>query len=250
MQSWWSRTKQSWRQTSNWNKLLVILTLVIAGANSIYTRFSWKQFKVMNDQLAEMKSSGQQTDKLLGLYQQQLGELHQQVQNTHDLAVQANNQVAQIKRLADESHVSNKNAVESDRPWVGGSLIVEDFEAGKRATFAVTTTNSGRRPALVTSGSVEGTVNMDSPGNPQFKTRPSRILLLPGQSSMSESKMEYVLSGAEFEAIKANREKYRIFDQIKYFDLRTGASYETDLCWVFMPETNYFENCPDHNDAK
>jgi hypothetical protein len=40
----------------------------------------------MNDQLKEMKSSGQQTDQLIDLYGQQLTELRKQAADTHTLA--------------------------------------------------------------------------------------------------------------------------------------------------------------------
>lgn len=94
--TYWSRFKQSWRQTSNWNKLLVLLTVVIAVSNAVYTYYARKQFGVMHDQLSQMQSSGAQTDQLISLYRQQVTESEQQVsrldasvKEAHALAVAA-----------------------------------------------------------------------------------------------------------------------------------------------------------------
>ena len=52
--SYWTRVKQSWSKTRGWNKLLVLLTAIIAGANITYAIYSSKQFKVMRGQLHQM----------------------------------------------------------------------------------------------------------------------------------------------------------------------------------------------------
>jgi hypothetical protein len=49
-----TRLKLSWKGTSNWNKLLVALTCVIAVANSCYTHYAHQQFKVMHGQLDQI----------------------------------------------------------------------------------------------------------------------------------------------------------------------------------------------------
>src|SRR5579864_5363634 len=62
--SWWVRFRQSWRETSNWNKLLVLLTAVIAGSNSCYIHYARKQFEAMSSQLSEIHQSGVDTHNL------------------------------------------------------------------------------------------------------------------------------------------------------------------------------------------
>src|SRR5260370_29846819 len=47
----WARFKQSWRETSNWNKLLVCLTATIAVSNLFYVHYARKQFETMGGQL-------------------------------------------------------------------------------------------------------------------------------------------------------------------------------------------------------
>ena len=58
------------------------------------------QWQAINGQLQEMKASGKQTDELIDLYGQQLGELRKQVTDTHDLAIAANTQAEAAKRMA------------------------------------------------------------------------------------------------------------------------------------------------------
>jgi hypothetical protein len=49
--------------TSGWNKLMVFLTLVIAISNIFYTHYSKKQFRIMNNQLGEMKRAPNNAEK-------------------------------------------------------------------------------------------------------------------------------------------------------------------------------------------
>src|SRR6266481_1235150 len=67
-----TRLKQSWKMTSNWNKLMVAFTATIAISNGCYSCYARKQFVTMEGQLAQMKGASGQTDQLLCLYQKQL----------------------------------------------------------------------------------------------------------------------------------------------------------------------------------
>lgn len=92
-----TRLKIAWANTTIVNKLSFFLTLVIAGANIAYVCYARKQFITMSGQLGEMQSSSKQTDQLIGLYRQQVGEVRRQASDTHELAVQAKNQADAVR---------------------------------------------------------------------------------------------------------------------------------------------------------
>jgi len=98
---------------------MVILTMVVAGSTALFTYYAKKQFIAMNGQLAEMRSASGQTDRLIGLYQQQLSELHEQATDIHELAAQAKNQADRTKDVADRALVqaiaTNKLAEQAKR---------------------------------------------------------------------------------------------------------------------------------------
>jgi hypothetical protein len=100
MVSYWTRVKLSWSKTTAWNKLLVLLTGVIALSNTCYTHYARKQFESMNEQLKQMQQSGKQTDQLICLYQNQLLELRKQAVDTHIFAKAAKDQAGIAKRAS------------------------------------------------------------------------------------------------------------------------------------------------------
>jgi hypothetical protein len=75
----WSRYKQSWKKTAAWNKIMVLLTAVIAVSTTTYACYERKQLGVMAGQLRELEVSGKQTDQLIGLYRQQVEQLKTQI---------------------------------------------------------------------------------------------------------------------------------------------------------------------------
>ena len=112
----WARFKQSWRATSNWNKLLVCLTATIAVANGFYVHYARKQFETMHGQLQQMESAGSQTDRLIFLYRQQLAELHNQAADTHTLADDAGKQAGAARKAAvaaESASVTTREALTS-----------------------------------------------------------------------------------------------------------------------------------------
>jgi hypothetical protein len=113
------------------------------------------QLTAMQGQLTEMKGSGQQTDRLLGLYQKQLAQLTREAEDTHDLVVAAGKQADAGKALADltaKQFSASQELVESQRAsiTVGYSSVIAPvtFHDGSlSANFSVVLKNSGRLPA-------------------------------------------------------------------------------------------------------
>jgi hypothetical protein len=114
--NWWQRLKVSFRQTSIWNKLYVCFTGLLVVANVFYVHYARKQFQIMNDQLGQMRGSGQQTDRLLGLYEQQIGKLGEQVSKTDELARHTNQLAGETNSLVKIAQATYSDTV---RPYVG-----------------------------------------------------------------------------------------------------------------------------------
>lgn len=87
-------------KTPRWKIVLeffaLFLAVVVAG---IYGGQLW----VMNRQLGEMKSSGDQTDRLLGLYGKQLEQITKQADDTHDLALAARDEATASQAIATQA---------------------------------------------------------------------------------------------------------------------------------------------------
>jgi hypothetical protein len=135
-------------------------TIAMAITTAIYTYYARRQWQ-------EMKGSGEQTDRLIGLYRQQVAQLTKQAGDTHELAMQAKNQADQTKTIADQAIVqanTNKqlaqNAVDSlanskqsfraeQRAWVGvqGTSDSKGFTEKDVWQITVVFFNSGRTPA-------------------------------------------------------------------------------------------------------
>lgn len=115
----------------------MLLTVVIAGANGIYTYYARKQFAVMSGQLDQMQSSGKQTDELISLYQAQLRELQKQAADTHTLALNAGIQAV----AAQNASVTTREALTSVQRafiyFVGSSSITKTISMGKVSELIV-----------------------------------------------------------------------------------------------------------------
>lgn len=85
-------------------------------------------------------------------------------ENANDAARQANREsgrglqltlgklsasIDQAKRLADETHTANQNAVQAERPWMGASWTLPEFSVGRKLSIVGSFLNSGRSPARI-----------------------------------------------------------------------------------------------------
>lgn len=89
-------------------------------------------------------------------FQTQLQHFDAGLGRTELLAEHAGSQAAatqdfakQAQRSANYAHEAIQEAIYAERPWMGGNISVSDFAEGKKPTFRITFTNSGKRPAIV-----------------------------------------------------------------------------------------------------
>lgn len=112
----------------SWDSIvwMVIFTAVLVCCTAVTAAIYAWQLGIIRGQLDEMRGSSAQTERLLGLQEQQLGELRKQASNTHDLAVAAGGQAAASQKLATSSKIqadtTRQQLVLSQRPWVGVDL--------------------------------------------------------------------------------------------------------------------------------
>ncbi len=142
----WERYKQSWKKTAGWNKIMVLLTAVIAMSTGLYSCYERKQLGVMAGQLIQMESSSDQTNQLICLYRQQLAELQKQATDTHELAAQAKNQADRTKELGDRTLQAMRI---DERAWVGFSSPEPPvLDRNQPFVVYVPLQNTGKTPAI------------------------------------------------------------------------------------------------------
>jgi len=103
----WSGFARKFSEPNLADWIIAAFTIVI-GVVGIF------QWRAISGQWGEMKAAGQQTDKLICLYQQQLAALQQQATDTHDLAVQAGKQADAARASA----TTTLRMFEANRPVV------------------------------------------------------------------------------------------------------------------------------------
>jgi hypothetical protein len=189
-------------------------------------------------------------------------QMQQSGTDTHELAVEAKNQVGKLTDSVKEAHslavaaqTANRNAVEADRPWMGAALNIQDFDVGKTPTFTIIFTNSGKRPAKVELTENYARVYETFPRNPQylFDTVPSTSILVPGQATISSWK-GHELSQVQVDTLKLGTPVFYVYTAIKYSDVTGPAIHWTHACWRYLPTmtfiNNGFVNCKKYNDAQ
>ncbi len=230
----WERYKQSWKKTAGWNKIMVLLTAVIAVSTGFYARYERRQLGVMAGQLKQMEGSSRQTDQLIYLYQQQVEKLGEQI-NKLDLSIGATNRVA----VAGET--SNKHALESERPWMGSNLQVTDFELEKKPAYLVTFENTGKRPVRTILFLTLATHN-EYGINPRY----------PAANEIQKKTTSFVVPGAYVNApwsgdtvtpLHLLENGTMVYAALDYVDARTHTRYWSHACWRYVPLVKGFLTC-------
>ena len=164
--------------------------------------------------------------------------------------------VGQATRLATATEKANAYVLGADRPWMGGTIQVSDFETNKTPTYTVVFTNTGKRPAKTT---LTETLSVpidygDEPVYLAFDTTPSAAIVVPGQPVSATWQEKVPMDSALMALLDDGKVPFRIYAHVEYTDLRTGDKYWTHVCWRFMPKhppgTFGFTNCAEYNDAR
>ena len=176
-----------------------------------------------------------------------------------------NKSVAQASRLATDTETANTNALESDRPWLGGYISVTGFEAGKSPEAVCAFQNAGRRPALVEHQDcridVDSKIVIPTP-NPAAPP-PPKAILIPGLTisihqiffwaGSSNYFRDNKLTTAFMDEFNSGRAHLRVISTVVYRDIRSGKEYHTFQCVRYRPASYAspatFDDCDTDNDA-
>jgi hypothetical protein len=157
-----------------------------------------------------------------------------------------------------QTTMAEDNIISENRPWMGGSVGVTDFEVGKKPNFSVNFLNSGHRPAEVEFTSARERAYPSFPKNPDsewsYDNTPSTSIVVPGQGVMSPSQLPYPLSQQEMDLLINGTLTYFIFGKIEYRDARTNKRYFTHVCTRFIAKLktaidNGWRNCAEYNEV-
>jgi hypothetical protein len=166
----------------------------------------------------------------------------------------------QTRRLADATESANRNALESDRPWIGALPVVANIEAGQTLSMGFTFTNSGKRPAFVESTKARFDVFLAFPDDPEHayvnphNELPSTDFIVPGMNVQAVSRGDEPVSQQVVDLVNSGRAIYYSFGEVIYRDTVTNEEHITQVCVRFYPQrknsTDFgWRNCQQYNYA-
>jgi hypothetical protein len=162
----------------------------------------------------------------------------------------------QSSRLATDSEQANTNALEADRPWMGGTISVSNFSAGQKPSLSYGFNNSGKRPAKILKAHAIGLPLAVFPLHPNTSFpygHGSTGFSVPGTGINSTDNMPEVTT-SQMSLINSGGLVYFAFAEIEYIDLRVPSNIHlTRICVQYMPRTKTaaerWRNCDTYNDA-
>jgi len=179
-------------------------------------------------------------------------------QTTEKMQLQAN----AMNRLAKATEDANANVIDSDRPWLGSALAIDqDVAVGNNPTVTILFQNSGKRPARVIDIEAQPNLFTIFPKNPPYTLKPngrqSASFLVPGAGLNLKLKVATDKIDDHLLASLTGAKYFYIYSRIVYIDVRTNVVHHTYSCWKYnfkeTPETvKGFLNCPiadGYNDA-
>jgi hypothetical protein len=155
--------------------------------------------------------------------------------------------------LADRA---NKIAIGAERPWVGMSIAIQDWEIGKNPKAVVVFTNSGRRPAKATLVQFDKGNFKIFPQNPPYHKYSTDVmslaLILPNSFATNTQPLD-PLTQERMNALGSRESSFFVYANIEYEDVLTQTKHWTHGCWQYLPGfqniSNGFVNCASYNDV-
>jgi hypothetical protein len=238
----------------------LLLALVIAS-------FAGAQYSIMK---SSSKTSTEQINKLIGAANQiqqagwtfsgaaeginyagwsAVNKLNEQAKQMGGVATQTGNVAAETKR-------ANENVLNSDRPWFGAILDVQNFDVGKVPVATVVFTNSGKRPARTTLTQSTANFFRDFPKNPPYvaDSVPSTAIVVPGGNVVTKyNLLKSELDQPSMDAANSPYETFYIYADIEYIDVILNKPHWAHFCWRYignLPELNKgFYGCEEYNNT-
>lgn len=159
------------------------------------------------------------------------------------------------REMAQEAQKANQFASDADRPWVGLSIAIQNWEVGKNGEAVVYFTNSGRRPAKLIATRFDTGNYQTLPLDPPYRQNQTDVkgqgLILPNTSLTNSAPLGTVTSGRLAELGK-RQVTFFLFASVEYEDVLTRKQHWTHGCWQYLPGfqnvASGFVNCSTYND--
>jgi hypothetical protein len=226
-------------------------------------------------QWQEMHTGGTDTHDLALAAKSQADETKAQVEKmnegltkTDKLIAEATAQATSTKILADDTLKQAKatrdlvsQSTNEGRPWLGVTITVSDFEAGKESKVGFLTTNSGKRPAKLTGIHLGGNEYKEFPKEPTFGSSGfgggSTVVIVPGSGSGIELIIPKGFTDeanmTRLNAASIGDLHFFVYERVDYEDVITHTTHWTKTCMMYHPKTDSiaagFAYCSTYNDA-
>lgn len=214
-------------------------------------------------QLYEMYESGIQADKMLyaaNSFANSASGINAEISAAVDkLNLQAgalDKSVGQATRLARATEQANAHSLEFDRPWIGISLVPQDFPNGNPPTITAQIMNNGRRTAKITLSEYGSGAYPTFPDDIHYptSTTPSTTLLVPNShSDVIINISTEAVDKDHLSAYDSGIITFFVYANIEYEDVITHKKHWTHACLRYIPTNAAFKagfyTCPQYNDV-
>ncbi len=172
----------------------------------------------------------------------------------------------------DAANTANANLIQSERPWMGGTVITPSLMLGTLPTSQIGFINTGKRPAKITDSNIQSGFYRSFPKDPESEYAKGGIhgifISTPGGQVFTAKRpiigsashpVDYSLSPSLLARFNSGRETFFIFGKIEYSDVyRTkngNQTWWTHICAQYVPPNNPkeiggFAQCHEYNDAR
>lgn len=260
--------KDELRRAEKW---MIWLTGAIAIFGLCAVVVSFLQWRMMSNQLDEMKSGSTDTHELAVQAKKQADSMNDLARRMKEQAGQAivqanaaNNQVNKLEAGVRETHalaqqaqrandISAKALEVQERPWVGetGMDIQGTVSIGQQVSAQLLILNSGKSPAIHTFVNflISGKCG-EFPTNPKYHpTSTPSIMVVPPNVSMTVGNTSLQITNETIDFLSRTECNLYIYGRIVYSDT-FGHSHWRHLCSYWRKGTpNTFSACPFYQDG-
>lgn len=250
---WWGRLPRDRRI-----ELILVLAIVF---------FAWRQYSItksssesstgqLNQIIVAADRINDAADSFSGSASHINDGIDQAVSKLDVQASELGKGATQTGRVADETRKANQNVLETDRPWFGATLSVDNFEVGKIPVITVVFSNSGKRPAKITLAQTSSKFFTDFPEKPPFgsDTPPSTAIVAPGGTLVTKfNSFRANLSQDVLDAANAGNPSYFIYSDLEYTDVILNKQHWAHFCWQYIGNSlalaKAFYGCHQYNET-
>jgi hypothetical protein len=168
------------------------------------------------------------------------------------------NQLAELSAARSNNRMieANKIAVNSERPWMGMGITIQDWAVDKSPRVIVFFSNTGRRPAKVFRVRSDSNDFKAFPQNPPYRrqaTDVASVALVVPNSALTNTIPLNRLTQIRLNELASRQYTFFVYASIEYEDVLTRANHWTHGCWQYLPgfenAASGFVNCSTYNET-